>query len=212
MSGHGATRTLTSMRASGDPPRLRGPVVLVPVKAFARAKARLAPWLEPQRRATLARVMAEHVLAAAAPLPVAVVCDDDGVAAWAEAQGAIVLPEPGRGLDGAVETGVQRLGIAGADEVLVVHGDLPLAEGIARLAGFGGVTLVPDRREDGTTVACVQPDAGFRFSYGAGSFRRHVEEAARLGLDLRVVRDPTLGADVDVPTDLPPAMAFWAGT
>ena len=90
-------------------PPLTGSVVLVPVKAFGAAKARLAPTLDAAGRAQLARVMAARVLAAADPLPVAVVCDDPEVAQWAAAHGALVLPEPGRGLNGAVEAGVERL-------------------------------------------------------------------------------------------------------
>ena len=118
-----------------------------------------------------------------ASLPVAVVCDDPEVAHWARAR-AMVLPEPGRGLNGAVEAGVERLGHAGASEVLVVHADLPFAHEVAQLAGFGGVTLVPDRRDDGTNVVCVPTGAGFRFHYGPGSFDRHRAEAQRLGLRL----------------------------
>lgn len=185
--------------------------MLVPVKSFAKAKARLAPTLDPVRRAALARAMAERVLAAAAPLPVAVVCDDDEVARWAADHGAMVLGEPGRGLDGAVQTGVARLGAAGAAEVLVVHGDLPLAEGIGSLAGYMGITLVPDRREDGTPVVCVPSSAGFHFSYGPGSFERHVGEARRLGFEPRIVRAPALRADVDEPGDLPLSSTLWDG-
>lgn len=190
-------------------PRLHGSVVLVPVKAFSRAKERLAPRLDPERRAALARSMAAHVLQAASPLPVAVVCDDDEVATWAEERGALVLLEPGRGLNGAVAAGVDRLTSAGAVEVIVAHGDLPLAEGLERLAGFTGITLVPDRVEDGTNVVVVPAGAGFRFSYGPGSFSRHAEEAARLGLPLRVVRDAGLSLDVDVPADLSRAAGPW---
>jgi len=197
------------MRALLGPSGPAGPVVLVPVKAFHRAKARLAPSLSPPQRAGLARTMASHVLEAAAPLPVAVVCDDEEVARWAAASGAMVLPEPGRGLNGAVSSGVERLGQAGATEVLVVHSDLPLARGLARLAGFGGVTLVPDRDEDGTNVVGVPPLCGFRFSYGRGSFRRHLEEAGRRGLQVRVVRDEALGADVDLPADIPASLGDW---
>jgi len=85
-------------------------VVVVPVKAFAHAKMRLAPVLGPEQRAALARKMAEHVLAAAAPLPVVVVCDDEDVATWARHQGARPLPEPGLGLNGAVNAAVTLLG------------------------------------------------------------------------------------------------------
>lgn len=175
----------------------------MPVKAFASAKARLAPTMAPHRRAELARVMAARVLAAAAPLPTAVVCDDPDVADWAHQHGAQVLWEPGRGLNEAVAAGVASLADQGAGEVLVAHGDLPLASGLARLAGSGGITLVPDRREDGTNVCGVPAGCGFRFQYGPGSFERHCAEAARLGLAPRVVRELALAWDVDVPADLP---------
>jgi 2-phospho-L-lactate guanylyltransferase (CobY/MobA/RfbA family) len=64
------------------------------------------------------------------------------------------------------------------------------------------VTLVPDRHGDGTNVACVPTEAGFRFSYGAGSCARHELEALRLRLPVRVVPDVRLGWDVDRPADL----------
>jgi 2-phospho-L-lactate guanylyltransferase len=181
-------------------------VVLIPVKAFGEAKARLAPTLDAAGREDLARAMATRVIGAARPLPVAVVCDDPEVERWAQVHGAMVLPEPGRGLNGAVESGVERLGAAGASEVLVAHADLPFAQDVSQLAGFDGVTLVPDRRDDGTNVVCVPTGAGFRFHYGPGSFARHRDEAERLGLPYRVVRDPELTWDVDVPGDIPAGM------
>lgn len=200
------------MRARPGVPPLQGSVVLVPVKAFHLAKARLAPTLDPGRRAELARLMAARVLKAASPLPVAVVCDDGDVAAWADERGATVLLEPGLGLNGAVEAGVARLAAAGAGEVLVAHGDLPLARGLDRLAGFDGVTLVPDRDDNGTNVVCVPALAGFRFSYGPHSFSRHAAEAERLGLPARIVRAPELSLDVDGPDDLTLARTRWDGT
>jgi 2-phospho-L-lactate guanylyltransferase len=176
--------------------------VLVPVKAFAEAKARLAPALTQPEREALARRMAAHVVSAAAPLPVAVVCDDAVVRAWAESVGAQVVWRPGRGLNAAVQDGVEALAREGFDRVVVAHADLPLATSLAWVADGDGVTLIPDRRDDGTNAACVPATAGFRFAYGPGSFVRHIAEARRLGLSLRVVRDAALGWDVDVPDDL----------
>lgn len=176
--------------------------VVVPVKAFAEAKVRLAGALGPGDRATLARRMADVVVAAAAPLPVLVVCDDPEVREWAEGAGARVVWCPGRGLNGAVSDGVAALRADGVAIAIVAHADLPLASRLAWVADFPGVTLVPDRRADGTNVAAVPTDAGFRFSYGAGSFARHRAEAARLGLPARLVQDPQLGWDVDLPADL----------
>ncbi len=176
--------------------------MLVPVKAFARAKRRLTDALDDHDRRALVRRMAEQVLEAAAPLRVAVVCDDPEVADWARRRGALVLWEPGRGLNGAVQSGVAQLADMGVRRVVVAHADLPLARDLPRLVGFEGVTLVPDRRDDGTNVIELPTDAGFRFSYGPASFSRHLAECDRLGLAVRVVREPALAYDVDWPSDL----------
>ena len=87
--------------------------VLVPVKAFSKAKMRLASVLSPEQRAALARKMAEHVIRASKPLPVVVVCDDIEVADWAGRLGARALPEPGLGLNGAVNAAFAQLGSEG---------------------------------------------------------------------------------------------------
>jgi 2-phospho-L-lactate/phosphoenolpyruvate guanylyltransferase len=175
--------------------------VLVPVKAFSHAKARLAPVLDASARAALAQKMAETVLAAAHSLPVTVACDDEAVASWAEAAGAAVVWTPGLGLNGAVGAGVDALASGGAERVIVAHADLPHARDL-RVVDGEGVVAVPDRHDDGTNVLCVPADAGFRFAYGPHSFDRHRAEANRLGVPFTVLRPLDLTWDVDVPADL----------
>lgn len=185
--------------------------VLVPVKAFQDAKERLGPALDHRARARLARAMAANVIAAAHDLPVAVVCDDQGVADWATDLGAEVLWRPGLGLNGAVADGVRSLAGDGVERVVVSHADLPHATDLRPVsvaAAGGGVVLVPDRREDGTNVLAVPTASGFDFAYGPGSFARHRAEAERLGLAVHVVRERTLTWDVDVPEDL--EVPSWA--
>jgi 2-phospho-L-lactate guanylyltransferase len=176
--------------------------VVIPVKAFARAKRRLAPVLDAQGRATLAREMATTVVAAARPLRTLVVCDDDDVRAWATGLGVEVVWTPGLGLNGAVAAALEHVRREGATQAIVAHADLPLATDLSWLADVEGVTLVPDRHGDGTNAACVPTGRGFTFAYGAGSCARHEAEAHRLGLPLRVVPDRRLGWDVDRPEDL----------
>lgn len=186
----------------GGGPLLGRQAVLVPVKAFADAKRRLGDALSDDERRALVRRMAERVVAAGSPLPVAVVCDDTEVADWARRQGALVVWEPGRGLNGAVEEGVDRLATMGVESVVVAHGDLPRATGLGSIGDFDGVTLVPDRQGDGTNVIALPTQSGFRFSYGPGSFERHQSECTRLGLPMRVLRVADLALDVDWPADL----------
>ena len=172
-------------------------LVLVPVKAFGRAKLRLADVLDGPARAALAREMADRVVTAAASLPVAVVCDDDDVAAWAESRGARVLWRPGHGLNGAVNDAVATVAGEGVDRVMVTHADLPLATGFDEVLSFDGdgVVLVPDRHEDGTNVAVVPAASGFTFAYGPGSFDAHRKRgrAPAPGPHRRAPAPPDLG-------------------
>jgi 2-phospho-L-lactate guanylyltransferase len=179
-----------------------GAVVLVPVKAFAQAKRRLSGVLSPQERRVLAKRLAERVLKAAHPLPVAVVCDDAEVARWAESMGATVIREPGSGLNGAVAAAYAHLSDQGYERVIISHSDLPLARTFSWLAAHPGIVLVPDRRLDGTNVVSLPAGLDFQFSYGPGSFARHKQEAQRSGLTWKVVHDQALGWDVDIPADM----------
>jgi 2-phospho-L-lactate guanylyltransferase len=176
--------------------------VLIPVKDFRQAKRRLGGSMTDDMRIRLVRSMAEHVVAACAPLPVAVVCDDPEVAEWATQLGASVMWEPGLGLNGAVRSGMEQLALAGVRWVTVAHGDLPRARDLGSLPPFDGITLVPDRKDDGTNVLRLPVGCDFHFDYGPGSFRSHLAEAFRLGLPVRVMRVPALAYDVDWPADV----------
>ena len=174
----------------------------MPVKSFREAKNRLTGALSPSERSQLAHDLGEIVLRAAHDMDKYVACDDGDVADWAISLGAFALWTPGLGLSGAVSTGVDHLGRHGFDAVVVAHADLPLVTDLREFGSDDAVTLAPDWRDDGTNVVCVPAHAGFRFSYGPGSFGRHRAEAERLGLPLHVVRDAALASDVDHPSDL----------
>jgi 2-phospho-L-lactate guanylyltransferase len=176
--------------------------VLIPVKAFSRAKLRLAAALSPDSRRDLARAMATKVVLSAGRLPVSVVCDDAEVADWARSLGAAVIWAPGLGLNGAVQAGFSRLAGQGVGVVAVAAGDLPLATDLGWVTEFPGITLVPDRRHDGTNVIAVPSRMAFTFSYGPGSFARHLQQSRALGGPVRVVHSSPLAWDVDVPEDL----------
>ena len=175
--------------------------MLIPVKAFHAAKARLAGWLPDRDRERLARWMAGRVVDAAAPLPTFVACDDDTVAAWAEERGAEVLWGPGLGLNGAVDHGVDTIAGKGADRVVIAHGDLPLPRALGEVAALDGIVLVPDRRADGTNVLARPCATALPASYGPASFRRHLDLALATGLPVSVRSDPRLSIDLDTIAD-----------
>jgi 2-phospho-L-lactate/phosphoenolpyruvate guanylyltransferase len=187
--------------------------VVIPIRSFAEAKARLADHLPPDARADFARELATRVVEAAAPLPIVIVTGAPEVRAWAEARGLDVVADPGGGLDAAAAAGRARTAELGCVRTVVAHADLPFAESLADLGRDLSrpiVTLVPCHRDDGTNICSVPVDAAFEFAYGPGSFRRHAAEARRLGLGLRIVRRADLAFDVDVPEDLERLTALQA--
>lgn len=182
--------------------------VLIPIKSFDLAKGRLSEAVAPADRAELARSMAGTVIAAARFLSAWVICDEAAVASFATENGAGVIWRQARGLNVAVSEGVTFLAGQGYQQVVIAHADLPMATDLTWVAAdeaggkVDGVTIVPDRRNDGTNVMCVPSNAGFQFAYGPGSSAAHEAETNRLGLPLRVVPDEQLGWDVDTPEDL----------
>jgi len=175
---------------------------LIPIKAFDIGKTRLMDALDPESRSALAEKLARAVVAVcAAAMPTYVTCENDEVQAWAENLGAQVIRGQESGLNRVVRHGVASLGAAGFERVLVAHGDLADPRGLPALAGWAGVVLVPDRRLDGTNAIVVPTQARFSFSYGPGSFARHLSEAERFG-ELHVINDDGLALDLDEPADL----------
>lgn len=177
--------------------------VLVPVKRFTAAKGRLTGVLSNDDRARLAEWMASGVLDVVAEIPTFVACDDDQVAEWATRMGAEVIWGAGLGLNGAVDDGVERIVASGYDHVLVSHADLALPRTLLDVAREGWITLVPDRRHDGTNVMSFPATHPLRAAYGGGSFTRHLDQALALGsVPVEVRSDPHLSLDLDTARDL----------
>lgn len=185
---------------------VRGAGLVLPIRAFGVGNARLAAALELAARAELAHRMAETVLAAGADLAaVVVVSDAPDVRSWASERGLEAIGDLGS-LDAAATAGVAWCAGRGLARAVIAHADLPLARP-GSLAPFTDaepdeVVLVASHRDAGTPVLGVPTGVGFPFAYGPGSFHRHLAAARRLGLVTRVVDDPALAFDLDLPEDL----------
>jgi 2-phospho-L-lactate guanylyltransferase len=178
--------------------------MVLPIRAFALGKARLAEHLTPDDRAALGRRWANQVRTAAAGIPTVVVSSDPAVQDWAWGHGLDLVEDPGS-LDGAASAGRDALAAHGCARIVIAHADLPHARTLHPVLRDGSqpvVVVVPCHRDDGTPVLSLPAAVEFDFAYGPDSFRRHVAEARRRGLGVRVVRDPDLGFDVDTPEDL----------
>jgi 2-phospho-L-lactate guanylyltransferase len=178
--------------------------VVVPLRSFALGKVRLADALDNDARRAFTRTMAERVVSAAGSRPVVIVSSAPEVMSWATALGLAHVADPGT-LDRAADAGREWVRHQGLARVVVMHADLPLAttiDGVADDADELIAVVVPDHHGDGNPVLAIPSVVDFEFAYGPGSCARHIAEAGRCGLDVRVVRDHTLGFDIDDATDL----------
>ena len=179
-------------------------VPLVPVKALAQAKGRLAPAVGPLPRRLLALAMFEDVIAALQSVPglaaPVVVSPDREVWRRADALGCRVVEEPpgAADLNAALATAAARFGNG---PLLVVAADLPLASaaGLERVlaAARAPVAVVPSADGGGTNVLAWRDPASFAPSFGPDSAARHLAVPGAVRVD-----DPGLSLDVDTVEDL----------
>jgi 2-phospho-L-lactate/phosphoenolpyruvate guanylyltransferase len=186
--------------------------VVVPLRSFRGGKSRLAPRLDADGRAALARTLADRVADVAAPHRTVVVSSDPDVVAWARHRRLAVIADPGS-LDGAARAGSEHLAALGLERVVVAHADLALVTTLADLVAPGAdrtAVVVPCRRHDGTPLLSLPAAVAvtFPFAYGPGSFARHVAHAQQHGLTIVVPDDPTLRHDIDDADDLDAAEAL----
>jgi len=180
---------------------------VVPVKAFAAAKQRLAEFLSPSQRQALALAMLEDVLAALAACDLAsviVVTADPAAACLAGAFGARVWRDGAEdGHTGAVAAAAARLARQGAG-MLTVPADIPLVrpEDIAALLAAGPFAIAPSRDERGSNAVLVTPADRVPLRFGEDSFRPHLAAARARGLEPRILHRPRLALDLDRPADV----------
>jgi 2-phospho-L-lactate guanylyltransferase len=182
------------------------PVPLVPLKALAEAKGRLAPEVGPLQRRLLAIAMFEDVIAALQAVPAlaapVVVSPDREVWRRADAMGCRVVEEPpGAGdLNAALAAAARAAEVGNGSPLLVVAADLPLASaaGLERvLAAEAAVAVVPSADGAGTNVLAWRDPASFAPSFGPDSAARHLAVPGAVRVD-----DPGLSLDVDTVEDL----------
>jgi 2-phospho-L-lactate guanylyltransferase len=186
--------------------------VVIPAKAKAQGKSRLAAVLASDERERLIDAMLAHVIEVARGCrSVAEVCVV-GPAREGLPQGILMLPDPGEGLNAALTAALTvplpQTASGQPDRVIVLAADLPsLSTGeVDQLCAAppSAIAIASDRHRTGTNALSLPlPEAaGFRFAFGAGSYALHCEEARRLGLMVNSIHSPGLANDIDEPADL----------
>ncbi|HET7738110.1 MAG TPA: 2-phospho-L-lactate guanylyltransferase [Tepidiformaceae bacterium] len=190
---------------------------MIPANDLDRAKGRLASLLSPGERRMLFLATLQTVVGACAEagLP-AVVLTRDRRIIEALPEGVRVIEEDDSvsGLNGQLERAVRLLA---ADDIVILHADLPFATAAALRAfvdaGSAGpaVTLVRSR-DGGTNAMRLTPPGAFALAYGRDSFAAHREAARAAGASVEIVEIPELALDIDTVDDLFAVMETPGGT
>jgi 2-phospho-L-lactate guanylyltransferase len=205
-------------------------LAIIPVKALAQAKMRLAGVLDGDARTSLVLAMVEDVLAACRESGlfgrVIVVSGDAAALDRARAAGADGLAEPRAigGLNDALRFAIDEAVERGASEAVVLPADLPcvraddLARVVSALGEDGGAVVVVPSRDGGTNALALRPPHIIAPAFGPGSAAAHLAAAHAARARVAALTLDALAFDVDAPADLrelaarddaAPATARW---
>lgn len=186
---------------------------IVPVKPLRRGKSRLSKVLSEEERTALNNHLLVNTLKTLSTVSeidsILVVSRDPAALTVSREFGARTVLEDG---SPELNTALKRAAIVAKaytiNEIMVVPADLPLltrevVEDFLRHAGSPPEIIIsPDRRKDGTNALYISPADLIQFSYGPGSFQKHMQLAAQSNARVEVVDSFVLGLDLDLPEDL----------
>jgi len=180
--------------------------ILIPAKAFACGKSRLAPVLDASARAKLCEdLLLATLKVSVAIAPTTVVTSDPRISALALRYGAQCLLEVAQeNLN--ISLSWAREKISPIDDVLIMPIDLPYLSRqslIKFVARTSGLTIVPDRHQCGTNLLFLpkQIVQKFCFAFGENSAQAHQREGVRLGVEAKLISLPEAEFDLDSPAD-----------
>jgi 2-phospho-L-lactate guanylyltransferase len=186
---------------------------IIPVKPLNRAKSRLSQVLTPDERQQLAESMLRHVLATVRDVPqvmgTLVISRDGKALAIAREFGARTVVESGAPeLNDALMRATQVVARWRGSAILILPADLPLIapEDVACMLEMGltdrTVVIATDQHQDGTNALFIRPPGLIGYSYGVGSYHRHIDMARRVGAEVKLYESQRLMLDIDMPDDL----------
>ncbi len=185
---------------------------LVPVKALAKGKSRLSPVMNPAVRIRFNTFLMNRTFDLVSRFPGVsrsiVISDCDVVQAEARARDLKALKEDSNDLNAALASATRRAMSLGAEAVIVLPVDLPMAsstdlEHIAALDDGSGpcCMIVSDTHSSGTNLLYVSPPRDDIYRFGPASRERHGLAALERNFKVIHVDNDALALDIDDPRD-----------
>jgi len=185
---------------------------IIPVKPLRRGKSRLSGILSSSQREVLNEYLLGSVLECLKPIELIdhliVISYDPAALSFARKYGAnTVLEDRNTNINRALRRATMAALAYGATKLLILPADLPLVtetdirEFLALEEEPPQMTIAPDRKMFGTNAMFINPLGAIKYNFGEWSFRKHIEQAERKGMKVKILQNKNISFDLDVPED-----------
>ncbi|MDO9546712.1 MAG: 2-phospho-L-lactate guanylyltransferase [Pelolinea sp.] len=185
---------------------------IIPIKPLRHGKSRLSGVLSEEKREGLNRYLLTSTLNCLSNISkidqIIVVSYDPTVLTLARKFGAkTVLESRNTNINRALRKATMAAMAIHTTKTLIVPADLPFLteEDILKVINMAGdppeIVIVSDRKSIGTNVLFINPIGAIKYDFGEWSFRKHVEQAERKKINVKVCHCDNLSFDLDWPED-----------
>ena len=165
------------------------------------AKSRLSPFFSLEKRKTLVYFMFMHVLSVLEDMPVTVLTS------------SYAPPDATKDRAGNINSSISAFLDMVDDDIVILPSDLPFLckQDVAALIGDGASPAIAPSHNGGTSGIFLPRDRTFVPQFGPGSFKAHLRDSMRRGVEPRIVE--AIGfRDLDTIDDVTWIQAHHPGT
>ena len=185
---------------------------IIPIKPLRKGKSRLSSVLSEEKREGLNQYLLTSTLQCLRKINeidhILVVSYDPSALSLARKHGArTVLENRNTNINRALRKATLAAKVFKSSKILVVPADLPLLTGDDLLSVIGEsgdppeIVIVPDRKMSGTNMLLINPIGAIKYDFGEWSFRKHIEQAERKKINIKICSRKNLSFDLDLPED-----------
>lgn len=185
---------------------------IIPIKPLRRGKSRLSGVLNQEKREGLNQYLLSSTLQCLKEINkidhIIVISYDPSALTLARKYGArTVLENRKTNINRALRKATIAAQAIKSTKVLVIPSDLPLLtkEDVLAVIGKSGdppeIVIVPDRKGGGTNALLINPIGTLKYNFGDWSFNKHIEQAERKKINIKICKRKNLSFDLDLPED-----------
>jgi 2-phospho-L-lactate guanylyltransferase len=185
---------------------------IIPVKPLRRGKSRLSSVLSEDKREGLNQYLLSSTLHCLKKInkidQILVISYDPTALTLARKFGArTVLENRNTNINRALRKATLAAKVINSSKILIVPADLPFLTkddilAVIRKSGDPPeIVIVPDRKMSGTNMLLINPIGAIKYDFGEWSFRKHIEQAERKKINIKICERKNLSFDLDLPED-----------